>query len=369
MEWSRQYNSFNGLKGMAYWERYRQIVAWLEGASYLPPPIEVNLDPYAECNLNCYFCVTQRYLKHHREEVGPMRSLPGDYMLRLVDYLVGWGVRGLCISGGGEPSLHPGVPSVIHKAADRMDAALVSNVVSVSDELAEAIMRCRWLAMSIDATDAQTYHQVKGKNAFQKVIANVAKLANLRAKTGAKVDLCYKYLILPQNYTGIAKACRLAKGLGVQDFHVRPVDFERGDIVGHGKLSFNRAAILDQFAQCHEMETADFHVYTVTHKFDDAFHNKQAFSQCLMPPILLPILTDGNAYLCVDKKMQARYRLGTCYPDPSAIATWWGSDEHRRLIQSIRPAVDCKDNRCTGQCYNEQIERTVLHDDMCLSFP
>ncbi len=30
-------------------------------------------------------------------------------MYRLVDFLSQWGVRGLCISGGGEPSLHEGV--------------------------------------------------------------------------------------------------------------------------------------------------------------------------------------------------------------------------------------------------------------------
>ena len=66
MEWSarNEYSSFNSMKGLAYYENYKQIVDWLNGNDYLPPPIEVNLDPMAKCNLDCYFCITQRYLNH-----------------------------------------------------------------------------------------------------------------------------------------------------------------------------------------------------------------------------------------------------------------------------------------------------------------
>jgi len=76
MEWSTvsKYNSFNSYKGLTYYENYKQIVKWLDGDSYLPAPIECNLDPMAECNLRCYFCITQRYLRNQREEVGPMRK-------------------------------------------------------------------------------------------------------------------------------------------------------------------------------------------------------------------------------------------------------------------------------------------------------
>ena len=109
IEWSEgnKYNSFNSMKGLSFYQNYTQIMEWMNSTSNeLPPPIECNLDIFAECNLDCYFCITQRYLKHHREEVGEMRQLPLDYMLKLVDFLSEWGVRGLCISGGGEPSLH-----------------------------------------------------------------------------------------------------------------------------------------------------------------------------------------------------------------------------------------------------------------------
>lgn len=369
MEWSNKskYNSFNSMKGLTYYENYKNIVAWLNNETdRLAPPIECNLDPVAECNLNCYFCITQRYLRTNRAEVGEMRQLPAEYMFRLVDFLAKWGVRGLCISGGGEPSLHKDIHKVIQHAVEAgMDVAFVTNATLITDKLAESLIQCRWVALSIDAGDRDTYKAVKGKQYFDKAIAGVSKLTQLRRQNSSKVDLCYKFLVLPENVGSIHKACRLAKELGVQDFHARPVDFERKDIVGNKELVIDRAIVERQFAKCHELESKDFHVYTVTHKFDPEFHVRHDFEQCLATPLVIPILQDGNAYLCVDRKMESEFRLGSCYPDPEQTLTWWGSEEHRQMIKSLN--ID-QCSRCTWSQYNRQIEE-VVKDSMCLAFP
>lgn len=369
IEWSEKnkYNSFCSWKGLCYYENYKKIVDWLDnGSSILPPPIECNLDPYAECNLRCYFCIGQRYLRHSREEVGEMRQLPQEYMYRLVDFLANWGVRGLCISGGGEPSLHKGVWGLPNYAVEKgMDVSFVTNGVAISPELEDNLLVCRWVSFSVDAGDFRTYKKIKGKYSFDLVVENIGHLADYRVKSNSKVDICYKMLVLPENYQTIHKACKLAKELGVQDFHVRPVDFERGDIEGARKLDFNMKVIEEQFARCHEEGTPDFHVYTVTHKFDPEFHVKHDFTRCFAT-LILPILTDGNGYLCVDKKMEAKFRLGSAYPNPESILEWWGSDSHRQMLKSVE--VD-KCSRCTGSQYNKQIEKVVLEDGMCLAFP
>ena len=362
MEWSNKYNSFNSYKGLTYYQNYKDVVDWMNGADYLPPPIECNLDIFAECNLRCYFCVTQRYLRTHREEVGEMRILPLDYMLRLVDFLADWGVKGLCISGGGEPTLHDGLPTVICHAKQKMDVCVVTNAT----HLDRSLLYCRWVALSVDAADGETYKRVKGADKFDRVIENIKKLANLKELTNSPVDLCFKFLVLPENQHQIYKTCKLAKELGVQDFHARPVDFERPDIVGAKPLLLDMVVIQEQFAKCHELETEEFHVYTVTHKFDSEFHVKHDFERCLATPLVIPILQDGNAYLCVDRKMEAKFKLGSCYPDPETILKWWGSEAHRNLIKSV-DINNC--SRCTWSQYNAQIEQSVIKDGMCLSFP
>lgn len=370
MEWSKehQYNSFNSLKGLLYYEIYKKIMSWMNcETNYLPSPVECNLDPMAECNIDCYFCITQRYLRASRDEVGEMRKLPTDYMYKLVDFISKWGVRGFCISGGGEPSLHEGtwkLPSyVVNKG---MDCSYVTNGVNISNELAENLMCCRWVSISVDSGDRETYKIVKGKDKFDDVIENISKLSNFRVLTNSKVDLCYKFLVLPENQYSIYDTCKLAKELGVQDFHVRPVDFERKDIKGHKKLSIDVIAVNHAFMRCHELENDNFRVYTVTHKFDPEFHVKHDFKRCLATPLIMPLLTDGNAYLCVDKKMEERFKVGSGFPDPEKILDWWGSDKHRELIKSVN-IDEC--SRCTWSQYNRQIEEVVCEDKMCLSFP
>jgi len=360
-EWSskNQYNSFNSNKGLAYYDHYKKIVGWLNGNDYLPPPIEVNLDPIARCNLDCYFCITQSYLKHNPS----MAELPLDYMIKLVDFLSEWGVRGLCISGGGEPTLHKDLSALIRYAKGKMDVAVVTNATN----LMGALLDCRWVALSVDASNAKTYKKIKGEDVFDRVIQGIECLAGARKNTNSQTDLCFKFLIMPENQYEIYDACLLAKSLGVQDFHARPVDFERRDIKNARKLDMDIDAIHEQFRMCHAIEDENFRVFTVTHKFDPEFHVKYDYGACLAAPILLPILTDGNAYICVEHKMEKKYNLGSCYPDPQEIKRWWGGDRHRQMIKDIVPKRDC--SRCIYGQYNRQISEAVIKDGLCLSFP
>ena len=368
MEWSEaaKYNSFNSWKGLAYYEHYRKTVDWLEGKGSLPPPIECNLDPIAECNMRCPWCITQSYLRVHREQVGQMRKLPTRYMHDLVDFLADWGVRGLCLSGGGEPSLHEGVPGLIAHARDRgLAVAMFTNALKISDSLAQEVMKCQWITLSVDAGDRETYCQVKGRDGFDQVIANINIMVALRSSVTSKVALAFCAVILPENQYSLYRMCQMAQGLGVQAFRCRPVDFERPDIEGHKPLALDLPAIHAQFEACHKQETPDFRVYTTTHKFDDNLHVKHDFKHCY-PTLILPILSDGNGYLCVDRKMEASFRLGTAYPDPKEILTWCGSEAHRQMIKAV-DISQC--SRCTGSEYNAQIENVALEDRMCLSFP
>jgi pyruvate-formate lyase-activating enzyme len=314
-------------------------------------------------------CIVQRYLKNHREEIGEMTSLPIDYCVRLIDFLSGWHVSGLCLSGGGDPSLYEGTPKLLTYGKDKgMNVSMFTNGIKLSDELIESMMVCQFVTLSIDASNRQDYKIIKGVDKFDSVVENISRIVDQRIKDKSDSFVVFRMVVLPENYKSIFSACKLAKELGLPAFNVRPVDLERSDIVGHKKLSLDVKYIQNEFAMCHELEDENFKVFTTTHKFDAEFHNKQDFKQCLATPLLIPILTDGNAYICVDRKMEKDYLLGSCFPDPNKILEWWGSDEHRERLKKIIPSVHCKNMRCTFSQYNEQCEAIAL-DSMFLSFP
>jgi len=83
----------------------------------------------------------------------------------------------------------------------------------------------------------------------------------------------------------------------------------------------------------------------------------------------MTVLTDGNSYVCVDKKVEKSYLLGSAFPEPSNILKWWGSDAHRERLKQIDVKRDCGGQRCTFCKYNEQAENIILEDKLYVNFP
>jgi len=380
MEWSETnvYNSFNSMKGLTYYEHYRKIMAWMnkETDAKLPPPREVSIDPITSCNLECYYCNSQRYLRKNPNEIpANRRVMKKQYMRDLIRFLAKWGVEGFCFGGGGESLLHPAVHTLpAYVASLGKQSAVVTNGTVMNFTLLKELCYCRWVGFSVCATDAETYTKVHGEDMFVKVIDNIRQLVVKRKEEGGgfpRMDIAFKFLILPENYTKIYEACKLAKDLGVQDFHVRPVDLERKDYRGE-PFEFPMEVIEDEFRKCHELATEDFRVHTVTHKYDARLQVSHKFSRCLASPLVIQCCTDGKVYICVDHRNEGRFCIGEHYPNPEKIKEWWGNENHREVVNSIRPHEEC--SRCTWSEYNRQIEKVIPisdggRDSMCVNFP
>ena len=352
MEWSNaaRYNSFNSYKGLTYFEHYQKIVGWLQGQNALPPPIEVSLDPVNACNHRCYYCNSQRYL---RDKPAHLKRWGRDYMLDLLSDLCGLGVKAFCWGGGGEALLNPRIAEMTRVGVGLgMECSIITNGVIMNDDLVEALLLCRWIGVSLDSAAPEIYRQVRGVDDCAKVLANIQKLTARRTRT----DIALKALVLPETIDSLLYTCQIAKDLGVQGFHVRPVDLERKDFVKRQQFNLEMPRIRDIFEACHKLETPDFHVYTVTHKYDGDFHVKHDFSRCLASPLVMQVCTDKKMYVCVDHRLEPRFEIKQ-----------WGSDEHRKLLQGVNPIKEC--SRCTWSEYNRQVEECVLEDRLCRNFP
>ena len=352
MEWSNasKYNSFNSYKGLTYYGHYLRIVGWLEGKNNLPPPIEASLDPISACNQRCYYCNSQRYLREHPEG---LKRWGRDYLELVLIKLFTWGVKAFCWGGGGEALLNIRLPGMTRFGVELgMECSIITNGVLLTDALIDELLLCRWIGISLDSADANVYLQVRGTADCGKVLDNITKLVAKRTRT----DIAIKVLVLPETIDTLVYTCQVAKDLGVQDFHVRPVDLERKDNLMAQKLNLDMPRIQDIFAQCHAIETPDFHVYTVTHKYDGNFHVKHDFQRCLASPLVFQLCTDKKMYVCVDHRLEPRFEIKE-----------WGSAEHRQLLLGIDPATECA--RCTWGEYNRQMAECVLEDRLCRNFP
>src|SRR4030042_2663759 len=101
------------------------------------------------------------------------------------------------------------------------------------------MMNCRWVGVSVDAGTRETFKKIHNVDYFDKVIENLRLLVKTKKETGSKIDIAYKFLITPENWHELYEACKLAKEIGVRDFHARPVDLERKDFTQAIDLNYN----------------------------------------------------------------------------------------------------------------------------------
>lgn len=349
-EWVDPYNSFNSNKGLLYSKWYESI----ERGIFLPP-IEASLDPIHACNLMCQHCNAHRYLNK------PKR-MTDKHLLDLVKFLGQWGVKAICFGGGGEPTLHTKLPEAIDQAKQwGMESSVATNGTLLNPRLIEAMTLCRWVGVSVDAATSKTYKIGRKQNLFNRAIKNIELLVKKVKETSSKCDVSFKFLLFDYNQHEVFEACKLAKSLGIRDFHVRPADFSHQ---GMGSLAkkggYDVKSVLAQFERCFSLASDDFRVFTVVHKFDSTFHHRKNFSQCYAAPCCIQLCADGNIYLCPDQRHQKHYRIGRHEPI-RGIRIAWGSEKHQDLVfNSGRKGCT---SRCTFSPYNEQCERLFIRKD------
>lgn len=361
-EWSDQYNPFNSNKILIWRE-------WLEGCrdgNFLPP-ITIDIDPSGKCNLNCIWC---NFMDYNNENP---QNLPEEHLIRIADFAKEWGVKSAHILGGGEPLMNPGTEALIQRLRqNNIPSGMITNGILLKSSLRKTISSCcRWIGISMDSGTADTYTVVKGidnKKVFDNVIDNIANLCDTINQEKSTCSVCYKYLLHPKNAKDIFIAAKLAKSLGVNDFHIRPAGWE--NINNKAVSEFDFSDILEeidmQIEQARALETDSFHVYGIQHKFAPNKQRKINYSKCLASPIVLVFGADGNCHLCGDRRGQKEFILCSHFPDIQEVKKYWNSEKHKQIIKSVK-LKECP--RCVLGGYQEIIEKVFINDKMCREFP
>jgi MoaA/NifB/PqqE/SkfB family radical SAM enzyme len=191
-EWSdkAKYSSFNSYKGLAwYGSHYQPIAEWFKGKGELPAPIELSLDPAHVCNFACGHCNAQRYLLVNPDEVPKdQKIMTREHLRGLVDFCAEWGVKGVCIGGGGEPLMNRDVwdlPSYIKSKG--MQPSFATNGSLINEQIAEEMMNCRWVGVSVDSATSETFEKIHGVDAFDRVVNNLRLLTETKKEQEAKL--------------------------------------------------------------------------------------------------------------------------------------------------------------------------------------
>lgn len=347
MEWTNTYNPFNSLKVIMWREQFESIIK-----GDIPPPVSVTVDATNACDLSCAFC---HYQKFRNEK--PF-SISEEDLMWVVGAIHKLGVKSCCYSGGGEPLLHPASGRVIRKLKDKdIQVGIITNGTHIDNFLDDIFYSCRWIGISVDAANESTYKNLKGKGAFRHVLDNIRLLTTQRVNKSPSVG--YKFLIHPMNYNEIFKAARIAKNLGVDDFHARPC--YGPEIRWTGRMI--KTALKQVKKAQGKFDDNNFHAYGITHKFNANFV-KNTIKKCEITPIAgLTFAADGYCYVCCDLRNENMGRLCKWHD----ILDIWGSEKHKKVLENIKPEL-CP-HRCTYAPMQKILENVFRKDSMCRFFP
>ncbi len=200
-------------------------------AGRVPAPVHVQLIISDLCNQDCSFCAYRMSAglsselftegaQLARGHNNPVRQIPTEKALEILDDCAALGVKAVQFTGGGEPTAHKDHREIFaHAQRSGLETALVTNGVKLNGTAPETHLMA-WVRVSVDAGDEASYVRVRRVPAehWGKVWRNIEALA-----------ICYGgvlgvgFVVTPDNYQGIVAAAHLAKEHGAHNLRVGAV--------------------------------------------------------------------------------------------------------------------------------------------------
>lgn len=337
------FNRFFPFKVLAYADRIERI---LKGE--FPPPVVMHVYPSNICVANCSFCIMKEEKEQH-----PVK-LPPETLIKAVRDCLENDVRLIHFSGGGEPLTNEGVLDALKAAkqnGSRLKTALTTNGLLLRAEIADYLDHLR---VSLNAGSSSIHQRVMGmsKDAFFKVLENVAEVVERRRTGRLSLDIGLAFLITPENWMDIYNFCRVAKAVGVDFVHIRPAFYPRGDERGElARMIIPSAFALAEKARA-DFEDECFRIYSIKEKFD-GYWTPRTYDRCRATPLQAVLAADGSFVVCQDVFIR--------FGDYKRQGFWeiWDSEEHRRAIEAI-DIESCP--RCVENIHNQIIQHCFIEN-------
>lgn len=186
------------------------------------------------CNVRCEFCWHHSFLKtdHHRPQL-----METSAVIDMINDLAQMGTTDITLSANGEPTLHPGFPSMVEAVKKAgMKLKVVTNLTLFSPTVAAALARTDLLVINFAATDDAIYQSIyapRGAVSFEQITKNIRALAKLQKHGGPEIRLGY---VITKNtfrniekFLHVAEACQAAS---IRFKFIDPLSFTQSLVLG-----------------------------------------------------------------------------------------------------------------------------------------
>jgi radical SAM protein with 4Fe4S-binding SPASM domain len=278
-------------------------------------PVTAEIHITNKCNAKCYYCSSN--CKDSQE-----MSL--SMIKQSMKFIASIGCKAVYFSGGGEPAASEHFDHAVDWAHDcGLETGLITNGI-----ISKSWDKMKWVRISIDAADVETYKKIKGVDKFDNVIDNIRESSNYYSTIGVQVvvnkfneeklnDIVFKLLELPVNYV-----------------NVRPIEGMHREVYSYKTI--------ESVMQLQNLERV-----IVSEKW----FTERNYKTCHASEFVLTIDPRGNVYQCCHVIGNTKYKICNIYED-----YFYGRKElfHRIPNKGYDPKV-CWE-KCRGFNINNSIE-------------
>ena len=283
----------------------KELHYWLDGKTELITPITVELHPSNMCNNDCVYC----FAKQQRD--GAMLSHEDSMVI--LEKLGQMNVKGLILSGGGEPTMSPHFIDIIKEAKKQgMEVGVITNGLLVKDDIAKAILEdCTWVRFSLDTVDRKMYAKIRGVDALPLVLDNLEKLVMEKKATGSKCTIGTQTVVTRDNYTQLAQTASKLSYLEVDYYQIRPLENEfYSKALQDGIISHIEVAKRIETDQTKILVSGKWGIVNPHTNLKD-----RGYSECHCYPMIGAIDAHAKIHICCHFVGQKKYEYGHMVDD------------------------------------------------------
>lgn len=167
-------------------------------------PVAIEIHPTAVCNHRCIHC-------SYKERNESRASLPREVMDRLVESIVRMKIRAVYFSGGGEPTLYPGLAGYIERlTGSGVECSVLTNGSCFAEVgLIQVANQLNYIAVSVPGIDDGTFETITGTRNLEKVLALPEQIKTVHGENSPTIGA--RIVLTNKNYRQIGDFLRIMR--------------------------------------------------------------------------------------------------------------------------------------------------------------
>lgn len=333
------------------------------GAEKRIAPIYIRIKPTNYCNHKCYYCSYADNELGLRDSVNRQDQIPWEKMQEIISDISDMGVKAVTFSGGGEPLVYPYIVEAMQKILNAgIDLSIITNGQLLRGERAETLVNAKWVRISFDSADAETYAKVRKLplEAFDEVCANIRRFSEIKMKN---CELGINFVVNHENAHQVYDMAKMVRELGVN--HIKYTARVTKDLFEYHKPF--KQQVISQIQQAkEELSDGSFRIIDKYEgDFDSALVFHRCYEKCYVNRIFTVIAADCRVYFCHDKAYVKEGVVGDL--KNQSFRDLWFSQETVKRYQEFDPQKECN-HHCVYDDRNELLNTFYSLDRNHINF-